>query len=139
MMFSQEQRIAIVEFYFSTKSHCHVINAFQQKYPSETSPNTSTITQVVLRFRDTGSVAGRKRSGKASRVITKVANVETALQNRPIKMPSVYINNITEFNLCRTGMNGILVVARRCNVSHITEQVVLVTITTSGIPSKTGG
>ncbi|GFT08292.1 uncharacterized protein TNCV_1438951 [Trichonephila clavipes] len=32
MMFSQEQ-ITIMEFYFTIKSHCHVISAFHQKYP----------------------------------------------------------------------------------------------------------
>ncbi|GFV77287.1 hypothetical protein TNCV_445171 [Trichonephila clavipes] len=34
-----------------------------QKYPGKTAPNASTITCSVQRFRDTGSVAGRKRSG----------------------------------------------------------------------------
>ncbi|GFX44966.1 DUF4817 domain-containing protein [Trichonephila clavipes] len=72
-----------------------MINAFQQKYPGETAPNASTIT--VQRFRDTGSVADRKQSGRASIVKTKVADVETALQRNPMKRPSVYTNIITEF------------------------------------------
>ncbi|GFT89855.1 DUF4817 domain-containing protein [Trichonephila clavipes] len=80
MMFFQEQRIAIVEFYFSTKSHGHVINAFQQKYPGETSPNASTITHVVQRFRDLGSVEYKKQSGRTSIVKKKVEDVETALK-----------------------------------------------------------
>ncbi|GFR26768.1 hypothetical protein TNCT_536041 [Trichonephila clavata] len=47
MMFLQEQRIAIVEFNFATKSHCRAISAFQQKYSGETAPNASTITRLV--------------------------------------------------------------------------------------------
>ncbi|GFT84735.1 DUF4817 domain-containing protein [Trichonephila clavipes] len=97
MMISQEQRIAIVEFYFAIKSLCRVINAFQQKHQGETAPNASTITLLEQRFRDTGSVADRKRSGRASIVKTKVADVETALQRSPLKRPSVCINIITEF------------------------------------------
>ncbi|GFV50945.1 DUF4817 domain-containing protein [Trichonephila clavipes] len=75
MVFFQEQRIAIVEFYFATKSHCRVINAFQQKYPGETAPNESTITRLVQRFSDTGSVADRERSDRASIVKMKVVDV----------------------------------------------------------------
>ncbi|PRD27337.1 UNVERIFIED_CONTAM: hypothetical protein NCL1_35634 [Trichonephila clavipes] len=63
MIFSQEQ-IVIVEFYLAIKSHCRVINAFQQKYSGETASNASMITLLVQRLRDTGSVADRKRSGR---------------------------------------------------------------------------
>ncbi|GFW48254.1 DUF4817 domain-containing protein [Trichonephila clavipes] len=97
-MFSHEQRIAIEEFYFATKSYCRVRNAFQQKkYQGEIVPNEPTVTLLVQRFRVTGSVADRKRSGTASIVKTKVADVENALQRSPLKRPSVYINIITEF------------------------------------------
>ncbi|GFW96723.1 DUF4817 domain-containing protein [Trichonephila clavipes] len=92
-----EQRISIVEFYFAIKSHCHVTNAFQQICPGETAPNASTITLLVQRFRDTGSVADRKRSGRASIVKTKMVDMETVLQRSPLKRPSVYVNIITEF------------------------------------------
>ncbi|GFT12869.1 DUF4817 domain-containing protein [Trichonephila clavipes] len=91
MMFSQEQGIAIVEFYFAIKSHCRVINAFQQKYLGEIAPNASTITILVQRFRDTGSVADRKRSGRASIVKTKVADVEITLQRSPFKRPYTWL------------------------------------------------
>ncbi|GFX49643.1 hypothetical protein TNCV_4902851 [Trichonephila clavipes] len=47
---------------------CHVVWQFafrlEQKYPGETSPNASTITRLVQRFRDTESVADRKHSEK---------------------------------------------------------------------------
>ncbi|GFR11111.1 hypothetical protein TNCT_209951 [Trichonephila clavata] len=76
----QEQRIAIVEFYFATKSHFRVINAFKLIYSGETAPNASVITYLVHWFRDTGSVVDRKRSVRASIVKTKVADVENTLQ-----------------------------------------------------------
>ncbi|GFV28306.1 DUF4817 domain-containing protein [Trichonephila clavipes] len=106
-MFSQEQRIAIVEFYFAIKSHCHVINAFQQKHPGET-PNASTITLLEQQFRDTGSIVDRKRSGRASIGKTKVADVETVLQRNPLKRPYVYINIVTEFISLLKVMEGTL-------------------------------
>ncbi|GFX19354.1 DUF4817 domain-containing protein [Trichonephila clavipes] len=122
MMFSQEQ-IAIMESYFSTKPHCHVINAFQQKYSSETSPNASTITHLVQRFRDTGSVADKKRSDAASIVKTKVAD---ALQRNPMKKTSVYINIITEFisllHIDERYLDCNVQRDTRCNVSHIKGQ-----------------
>ncbi|GFU41299.1 DUF4817 domain-containing protein [Trichonephila clavipes] len=108
MMFSQKQRIAIVEFYFAIKSHCRVINAFQKKYPGETAPKTSTITLLVQWFSDTRSVANRKQSGRASVVKTKVPDVETALERSPLKRPSVYINIITEFIYFLKVMKGTL-------------------------------
>ncbi|GFT09712.1 DUF4817 domain-containing protein [Trichonephila clavipes] len=74
-----------------------MINAFQQKYPGETPPNESTKTLSMQRFRDTGSVADKKRSGRASIVKAKVAHVDTALRRSPMKRLPVYINIIMEF------------------------------------------
>ncbi|GFX66742.1 ig-like and fibronectin type-III domain-containing protein 2 [Trichonephila clavipes] len=109
MIFSQVQRIAIVEFYFATKSHCLVINAFQQKYPGETAPNASTITLSVQRFRDTGLVADKKRSGRASIVKEKVVDLQTCLRRSPIKRPSIYISIIMEFiSLLNCDERGVL-------------------------------
>ncbi|GFR17776.1 DUF4817 domain-containing protein [Trichonephila clavata] len=85
-MFSQEKIIAIGKFYFATKSHSRVINTFRQKYPGETAPNGSKITHLVQRFCAAGWVAGRKRSGRASLLKMKVADVETALQRSPTKI-----------------------------------------------------
>ncbi|PRD22690.1 UNVERIFIED_CONTAM: hypothetical protein NCL1_48450 [Trichonephila clavipes] len=96
-----------------------MINTFQQKYPGETAPNASTITLLVQRFRDTGSVADKKRSGRASIVKMKVANVETALQRSPLKRPSVYINIITEFISLLRVMKGTLSCSKTAQrVSH---------------------
>ncbi|GFX90692.1 hypothetical protein TNCV_3195101 [Trichonephila clavipes] len=71
MIFFQEQRIAMVEFYFATKSHFHVINVFQQNYPGETAPNASQITRSGQRFRYTRSVTDWKQSVGASTVKAK--------------------------------------------------------------------
>ncbi|GFV64476.1 DUF4817 domain-containing protein [Trichonephila clavipes] len=79
MMFSQEQ-IAIVDFYFAMKSLCSVIKAFQQKYPSETSPNAPMITLLVQWFHDTGSIADRKRSGRSFIMKMKVEDVESRVR-----------------------------------------------------------
>ncbi|GFQ83612.1 hypothetical protein TNCT_217631 [Trichonephila clavata] len=43
------------------------------------------MTRLVQRFRDRGLVTDRKRSGRASLVKTKVADVETALQRSLLK------------------------------------------------------
>ncbi|GFQ78323.1 DUF4817 domain-containing protein [Trichonephila clavata] len=85
MMFSKDQRISSVEFYFATRCPCHVINAFQQKYRDKTAPKASMITRLVQRLRDTESVAHRKQSGRSSVLKMKVADVETALQRSPMK------------------------------------------------------
>ncbi|GFQ98185.1 hypothetical protein TNCT_636021 [Trichonephila clavata] len=47
--------------------------------------NTSNESTITCLVRDIGSVADRKRSGRASVVKTKVAGVETALQRSPMK------------------------------------------------------
>ncbi|GFV79204.1 DUF4817 domain-containing protein [Trichonephila clavipes] len=70
-----------------------------QKYTGETAPNASTITllvHLVQQFRDPGSIADRKRSGRASIGKTKVADVKTVLERSLMKRHSVYINIITE-------------------------------------------
>ncbi|GFW89617.1 hypothetical protein TNCV_1025011 [Trichonephila clavipes] len=74
-----------MEFHLAAKSHCHRLNAFQQKYPGETASNVSTITHFVQRFHDKGSVEDRKQSGRLLFVNTKVIDVETALQRSSMK------------------------------------------------------
>ncbi|GFT86154.1 DUF4817 domain-containing protein [Trichonephila clavipes] len=84
---------------FSSRTDIQRISNTQimQKYPGETAPNASTITRLVQWFHDTGSVADRKQSGRATIVKTKVADVETALQRIPLKIQSVYIDITAEF------------------------------------------
>ncbi|GFS54846.1 DUF4817 domain-containing protein [Trichonephila clavipes] len=96
MMFFQEQ-ISIVEFYFTLKSRCRGINAFHLKYPGKTAPNVSMITLLVQRLRDKGSIADRKRSGRALIMKTKVADVETALQRSSLK--TLYVNKRNHYRI----------------------------------------
>ncbi|GFX62899.1 hypothetical protein TNCV_1099921 [Trichonephila clavipes] len=53
-------------------------HASPQKYPGKTAPNSSMIKLLVQWLSDTGSVADRKRSGRAFIMKTKVADVETS-------------------------------------------------------------
>ncbi|GFV10979.1 DUF4817 domain-containing protein [Trichonephila clavipes] len=68
-----------------------------QKYPGDAAPNASSTTRLVQRFRDTGSVADRKQSGRVPIVKRKATDGETTVQRSLLKRPSVYINIITEF------------------------------------------
>ncbi|PRD26877.1 UNVERIFIED_CONTAM: cadm2 [Trichonephila clavipes] len=90
-----------------------------EKYSSETAPNASTITLLVQWFRDIGSVADRKRSGRASIVKMKVAHVETVLRRSPLKRPTTCINIITEFTFLLKVMKGTLCCSK---MGHITGQ-----------------
>ena len=51
-MFSQEQRVFIVEHYFSSLSYARVVNEFREKYPGDKVPNNSTITRLIALFRE---------------------------------------------------------------------------------------
>jgi hypothetical protein len=64
MLFSQEQRVFSVEHYFASRSYARVVDEFRRKYPDAAVPNNSTITRIIARFRECGSVADRKRSGR---------------------------------------------------------------------------
>ncbi|GFU70482.1 hypothetical protein TNCV_2511381 [Trichonephila clavipes] len=97
--------------------HDLVASMLQQKYSSETAPNASTITLLVQWFRDIGSVADRKRSGRASIVKMKVAHVETVLRRSPLKRPTTCINIITEFTFLLKVMKGTLCCSK---MGHIT-------------------
>ena len=63
MSLSQEQRVFfIVEHYFSSLSYARVVNEFRERYPGDKVPNNSTITRLIARFRETGSVADKKKT-----------------------------------------------------------------------------
>ncbi|GFS86767.1 DUF4817 domain-containing protein [Trichonephila clavipes] len=81
---------------------------FSKNIQGQLAPNESTITLLVQRFRDTGSVAHWKRSGRASAVKPKVENVETALQRGPLKRPSGYINILADSTFLLKMMKGTL-------------------------------
>lgn len=64
MLFSQEQRVFIVEHYFASRSYARVVDEFRRNYPDSAVPNNSSITRLIERFRECGSVADRKRTGR---------------------------------------------------------------------------
>jgi transposase len=66
MIFSQDQRVFILEHYFSTRSYAECQNAFRNSFPDSVVPNTSTIQRLVERFRETGSIGEKRRSGRPS-------------------------------------------------------------------------
>jgi transposase len=66
MVFSQDQRVFILEHYFSTRSYAECQNAFRNSFPDSVMPNKSTIQRLVERFRETGSIGDKLRSGHSS-------------------------------------------------------------------------
>lgn len=58
----QEQRVFIIEQYFTSLSYACVIDEFRVKYPNIAVPNNSTITRFIARFRETGLVSDNKKN-----------------------------------------------------------------------------
>jgi hypothetical protein len=56
MSFSQVQRVFIVEHYLASRSYLTCQNEFRDTFPDSPVPNKSTVSRLVNRFRDTGSV-----------------------------------------------------------------------------------
>jgi hypothetical protein len=66
MSFSQVQPVFIVEHYLASRSHLTCQNEFRDTFPGSPVPNKSTISRLVNRFRETGSVQDRNRSDRPS-------------------------------------------------------------------------
>jgi transposase len=66
MIFSQDQRVFILEHYFSTRSYAECQNAFRNSFPDSVLPNKSTVQRLVERFCETGSNGEKRRSGRPS-------------------------------------------------------------------------
>jgi hypothetical protein len=62
MSFSQAQRVFIVEHYLASRSYLNCQNAFTDIFPDSPVPNKSTVSRLVNRFSDTGSMQDRNRS-----------------------------------------------------------------------------
>jgi hypothetical protein len=60
------QRVFIVEHYLASRSYLTCQNEFRDTFPDSPVPNKSTVSRLVNRFRDTGSVQDRNRSGRPS-------------------------------------------------------------------------
>jgi hypothetical protein len=73
MSFSQVQRVFIVEHYLASRSYITCQNELMDTFPDSPVPNKSTISRLVNRFRDTGSVQDRNRSNIRKRVNACIA------------------------------------------------------------------
>jgi ABC-type transport system involved in Fe-S cluster assembly fused permease/ATPase subunit len=62
MSFSQVQGVFIVEHYLASHSNLICQNASRDTFHNSHLPNKSTVSRLVNRFRDTGSVQDRNRS-----------------------------------------------------------------------------
>jgi hypothetical protein len=71
LFFSQDQRVFILEHYFSTRSHAECQNAFRNYFPDSVVPNKSTIQRLVERFHETGSIDEKRRSSRISSTIQR--------------------------------------------------------------------
>jgi hypothetical protein len=65
IFFLQDQHVFILEHYFSTQSFAECQNAFRNSFPDSVVPNESTI-QCLERFRETGRISEKRRSGRPS-------------------------------------------------------------------------
>jgi hypothetical protein len=54
--FSQVQRVFIVEHYLASRSYLTCQNEFRDTFPDFPVPNKSTVSRLVNRFRDTGTL-----------------------------------------------------------------------------------
>jgi hypothetical protein len=66
MSFSQVKRVFTVEHYLASRSYLTCQNEFRDTFPDSVVPSKSTISRLVNRFRDTGSVQDRNRSAASN-------------------------------------------------------------------------
>jgi transposase len=66
MSFSQVQRVFIVEHYLASRSYLTCQKEIRDTFHDSPVPNKSTVSRLVNRFRDTGSLQDRNRSGRPS-------------------------------------------------------------------------
>jgi hypothetical protein len=66
MVYSQDQRVFILEHYFSSRSYAECQNAFRNSFPDSVVPNKSTIQRLVERFCETRSIGEKHCSGHPS-------------------------------------------------------------------------
>ena len=76
------ERTNILESYFSTKSVILTQRIFQREFPGRKVPCRKTITNIVEKFRNTGSV-GNHNKGHSGRCVTirTPENVQAAREN----------------------------------------------------------
>jgi transposase len=64
MGFSRIQRATLVEAYFTNKSYKKCVGVFHARFPDSVKPSKSTVYDLIKRFRETGGVNDKKRSGR---------------------------------------------------------------------------
>ena len=85
MAYNVAERVCLIENYFRSGSYSIAKSALFQLNPSAPVPHDSTIKRLVDKFRETGSVHDRRRSGRPSFDDEDVAAVQGALINSPQK------------------------------------------------------
>jgi transposase len=95
--FSQDQRVFILEYYFSTLSYAECQNAFRNSFPDSVVSNKSTIQRLVERFRETGSIGEKRPSGRPS--VLHNANLED-IWARLLQYPRKSLTKLSQ----KTGM-----------------------------------
>jgi hypothetical protein len=63
MTLPQAQRVALLEAYFECKSYERCVEIFRRRFPNRPTPCKDTVYELVERFRDTGRVQDKPRSG----------------------------------------------------------------------------
>ena len=83
VQFSVHERSKILESYFSTKLVVLTQREFRREFPGRKTPYRKTITKIVEKFRNTGSV-GNDNKGHSGRYVT-VRTVRKHLEQSPRK------------------------------------------------------
>ena len=106
--FSVEERTRIVELYFATKSPTLVQRQFRREHPEKKIPHRHTITRLVEKFRNTGSVINNNKGhcgAKATaRTPAKVQDVRDHLEQSS-GLAKLEAFNLVGFGLCLKNLN----------------------------------
>lgn len=87
MVFSQDERVFIVESYFSTQSLVAVQDLFRRKYRNKPAPNKTSVLRLVAKFRQTGSVNNKEHNRSVTVLNTEtLAEIKHRLRSSPKKI-----------------------------------------------------
>jgi hypothetical protein len=83
--YSISERTCILEAYFETKSYIATKDAFVLQFPHSLIPDNSTITRLVRKFRETGSVVDIKVKHREATVLTdeKITEIYSDVMENP--------------------------------------------------------
>lgn len=78
MVLTLKERIFIVEHYFATKSYKTVLKMFKDEFPGREPPNNSSVSRIVAKFREYGTVRNlphdREKTALTPQVLATVAS-----------------------------------------------------------------